>query len=108
MTAKKPASPRSSPVNALIDMLLDGLQRAEVWALVMLLVGAGLAVFLYRGLGRDVVIPLTFIYAYVGVIVRYYDVPLVLVGAIIGAISLAALSVLHFRGGARYELQTTN
>ena len=33
---------------------------------------------------------------------------LVLVGAIIGAISLAALSVLHFRGGARYELQTTN
>ena len=81
---------------------------AEVWALVMLLVGAGLAVFLYRGLGRDVVIPLTFIYAYVGVIVRYYDVPLVLVGAIIGAVSLAALSVLHFRGGARYELQTTN
>ena len=58
---------------------------AEVWALVMLLVGAGLSIFLYRGLGRDVVIPLTYIYAYIGVIVRYYDVPLVLAGAIIGA-----------------------
>ncbi|CUS06387.1 conserved membrane protein of unknown function [Candidatus Promineifilum breve] len=81
---------------------------AEVWALVMLLVGAGLAVFLYRGLGRDVVIPLTFIYAYVGVIVRYYDVPLVLVGAIIGAVILAGLSVLHFRQGGSYALGITN
>ena len=40
----------------------------EVWALVMLLVGAGLAVFLYRGLNNDVVVPLVYLYAYIGII----------------------------------------
>jgi hypothetical protein len=63
----------------------------------------GLAVFLYRGLGRDVVIPLTYVYAYVGIIVRYYDVPLVLAGAVIGALALGGLAVWHF-----YQLRTTN
>jgi hypothetical protein len=73
----------------------------EVWGLIMLLVGVGLAFFLYRGLGRDVVIPLTYVYAYIGIIVRYSDEPLVLAGAAIGAVALAALSVYHFIGGGR-------
>ena len=73
----------------------------EVWGLIMLLVGVGLAIFLYRGLGRDVVIPLTYVYAYVGIIVRYSDEPLVLAGAAIGAVALTALSVYHFIGGGR-------
>ena len=71
----------------------------EVWALVMLLVGAGLAVFLYRGLNNDVVIPLVYLYAYIGIIVRYSDVPLVLAGALIGAIIVAATAGRHFISG---------
>lgn len=71
----------------------------EVWGLVMLLVGAGLAVFLYRGLHNDVVIPLVYLYAYVGIIVRYSDVPLVLAGAVVGAIIVAATAGRHFIGG---------
>lgn len=71
----------------------------EVWGLVMLLVGAGLAVFLYRGLHNDVVIPLVYLYAYVGIIVRYSDVPLVLAGAVIGAIIVAATAGRHFING---------
>ena len=71
----------------------------EVWGLIMLLVGVGLAAFLYRGLGNDVVIPLVYVYAYIGIIVRYSDVPLVMTGAAIGAVALAALSAYHFIGG---------
>jgi hypothetical protein len=73
----------------------------EVWGLIMLLVGVGLAIFLYRGFNRDVVLPLVYIYAYVGVIFRYSDQPLILAGAAIGAVVLAALSVYHFIGGGR-------
>lgn len=73
----------------------------EVWGLIMLLVGAALAVFLYRGFNRDVVFPLVYIYAYVGVIVRYADEPLILIGSIIGAAVLAALTIYHFVGGGR-------
>ena len=69
---------------------------AEVWGLVMLLVGAALCVFLYRTFYRDVVFPLVYIYAYIGVIVRYGDQPLILAGAAIGAVALAALAVFHF------------
>jgi len=69
---------------------------AEVWGLVMLLVGAGLAFFLYRTFYRDVVFPLVYIYAYIGVIVRYSDRPLILAGAAIGALVLGALVVFHF------------
>ena len=69
---------------------------AEVWGLIMLLVGAALAFFLYRTFYRDVVILLTYIYAYVGIIVRYPDQPLVLAGAVIGGLALAALVVVHF------------
>lgn len=72
---------------------------AEVWGLVMLLVGAGLAVFLYRGLGNDVVIPLVYLYAYVGIIVRYSDEPLVLAGATVGAVIVAAVVARHFISG---------
>jgi hypothetical protein len=68
----------------------------EVWGLVMLLVGAGLSAFLYRALHRDVVFPLVYLYAYVGIIVRYSDVPLVLAGAAIGALIVAALAAYHF------------
>ncbi len=82
-----------------------GLSR-EVWGLIMLLVGAGLAVYLYRGFGREVVIPLVYIYAYVGIIIRYADVPLILTGAILGALVLAGLSAYHFlRGGRTRALQ---
>jgi hypothetical protein len=73
----------------------------EVWGLIMLLVGVGLAIFLYRGFNRDVVIPLVYVYAYVGVIVRYSNEPLILAGAAIGAVALAALSAYHFIGGGR-------
>ena len=71
----------------------------EVWGLIMLLVGVGLAIFLYRGFNRDVAFPLVYVYAYIGVIVRYSDVPLVMTGAAIGAVALAALSAYHFIGG---------
>jgi len=77
-----------------------GLSR-EVWGLIMLLVGTGLAFFLYRGFKREVVIPLVFIYAYAGIIARYADEPLILTGAILGAVALVGLSVFHFRGGGR-------
>ena len=69
---------------------------AEVWALVMLLVGAALAVFLYRGLGNDVVIPLTYLYAYLGIVVRYSDVPLVMAGSVIGIVIVGGLAGWHF------------
>ena len=79
---------------------------AEVWALVMLLVGAGLAVFLYRGFNRDVVIPLVYLYAYVGIIVRYSDEPLVLAGAAVGALIVAAVAARHFLSSRQAVLKT--
>ncbi|MBP6786443.1 MAG: tryptophan-rich sensory protein [Candidatus Promineofilum sp.] len=80
----------------------------EVWGMVMLLVGAGLAVFLYRGLHNDVVIPLVYLYAYIGIIVRYSDVTLVLAGAVIGAAIVAATAGRHFisRRGQGASLKT--
>jgi hypothetical protein len=72
---------------------------AEVWALVMLVVGAALAVFLYSRLRRDVVIPLTYVYAYVGILARYSDVTLVLAGAVAGLLIVGGLAVYHFIGG---------
>lgn len=95
--------------SALIAVGWNGFGIApEIWALVMLLVGAGLAVFLYRGLGNDVVIPLTYLYAYIGIIVRYSDVPLVLAGAGIGALIVAAVAARHFisRRGQPAALKT--
>lgn len=71
---------------------------SEVWGLVMLLVGAGLSVFLYRTFYRDVFFPLVYLYAYIGIIVRYSDVPLVLAGATAGAIIAGALATYHFVG----------
>lgn len=68
----------------------------EMWGLIMLLVGAGLAIFLYRGLHNDVVIPLVYLYAYIGIIVRYSDVPLVMAGAVIGALVVGGTTVYHF------------
>ena len=83
--------------SALISVGWNGFGiSAEVWALVMLLVGAALAIFLYRGLGNDVVIPLTYLYAYIGIIVRYSDVTLVLVGAVLGSLIVGALAGWHF------------
>ncbi len=70
----------------------------EAWSLVMLLVGAGLAAFLYRGLRNDVVILLTYLYAYVGILIRYSDVTLVLAGTVIGIVILGALVVWHVVG----------
>jgi hypothetical protein len=71
----------------------------EVWGLVMLLVGAGLAVFLYRTFYRDVVFLLVYLYAYIGIIVRYSDVPLILAGAAIGALIVGGLAAFHFISG---------
>ncbi len=68
----------------------------EVWGLIMLLVGAGLAFFLYRGFHRDVVIPLVYLYAYIGIIVRYANEPLILAGAAVGGLALVALVAFHF------------
>ena len=85
---------------ALISVNWDGFGLSyEMWALLMLLVGVGLALLLYRGLNNDVVIPLTYIYAYVGILVRYRDEGLVLAGAVIGIVVLAALVVWHFVKG---------
>ena len=83
--------------SALISVNWNGFGlSAEVWALVMLLVGAALAVFLYRGLGNDVVIPLTYLYAYLGIVVRYSDVSLVMAGAVIGIVIVGGLAGWHF------------
>lgn len=76
----------------------------ELWALVMLIVGTGLAFVLYRGLNNDVVIPLTYIYAYVGILVRYRDETLVLAGTVIGIVALGALVVWHFVRGRGREV----
>ena len=40
MTTKKPGSSRSSTANGFIDMFLDGLQRAEVIGLLLVLMSA--------------------------------------------------------------------
>jgi hypothetical protein len=72
---------------------------AEIWALVMLLIGAALSIYLYYALQRDVVIPLTYLYAYIGILVRYSDVPLVMIGAAAGAIIVGALAAYHFING---------
>jgi hypothetical protein len=68
----------------------------QAWALIMLLVGIGLSLFLYRGLGNNVVFPLVYVYAYVGILFRHGDEPLVVAGAAIGAVVLAAFSIYHF------------
>lgn len=81
---------------------------AEMWGLIMLLVGAALAVFLYRTFYRDVVILLVYLYAYIGIIVRYSDVPLVLAGAIAGSLIVGGLAAYHFvnRGRRTAALKT--
>ena len=83
--------------SALISVGWNGFGlSAEVWALVMLLVGAGLALFLYRGLRHDVVILLTYLYAYAGILVRYSDVTLVLAGGVLGMLIIGAAAARHF------------
>lgn len=57
----------------------------ETWGVIMLLVGAVLALFLYRTFYRDWVFLLVYIYAYVGIIVRYGDVQPILIAASAGA-----------------------
>lgn len=73
----------------------------EVWGFVMLLVGAGLAAFLYRTFYRDVIFPLVYLYAYIAIIVRYSDVPLVVAGAVIGSLVAGGLAVYHFMSRRR-------
>ena len=65
------------------------------------MVGVGCALFLYRAFNRDVVLPLFPVSPYGGVIVRYSNEPVILAGAAIGAVALAALSAYHFIGGGR-------
>ncbi len=90
----------ANAASALISVGWNGFGLSnEVWGLLMLLVGTGLAIFLYRAFNREVVIPLVFIYAYIGIIARYADEPLILAGAVVGGLALAALSVYHFIGG---------
>jgi hypothetical protein len=43
-----------------------------------------------------VVILLTYLYAYVGILVRYSDVTLVLVGAVLGILIIGAAAARHF------------
>jgi translocator protein len=66
------------------------------WGVIMLLVAAGLAVFLYRIFYRDVVFPLVYLYAFIGIIVRYNDITAILVAAGVGALIVGVVAVLHF------------
>lgn len=66
----------------------------EAWGVIMLLAGAALAVLLYRGLRNDWVFLVVYIYAYLGIIVRYSDVQSVLLAAVIGALILATVLAL--------------
>lgn len=79
----------------------------ETWGVIMLLVGAALAVFLYRTFYRDWVFLLVYVYAYVGIIVRYADVQPILIAASAGAAVLLGVfiwdMVIRRRAG---QLQT--
>jgi hypothetical protein len=66
------------------------------WGVIMLLVAAGLAVFLYRTFYRDVVFLLVYLYAYIGIIIRYSDVTPILFAAVVGALIVGGLAVFHF------------
>lgn len=66
------------------------------WGVIMLLVAAGLALFLYRTFYHDVVILLVYLYAYIGIIIRYSDITAILVAAAVGALIVGGVAVLHF------------
>lgn len=66
------------------------------WGVIMLLIAAGLAVFLYRTFYRDVVFLLVYLYAYIGIIIRYSDVTQILIAAAVGALIVGGLAVFHF------------
>lgn len=80
----------------------------ETWGVIMLLVGAVLAIFLYRTFYRDWVFLLVYVYAYVGIIVRYSDVQPILIAASAGAAVLLAVFIWDMvtRQRARAQLQT--
>ncbi len=79
----------------------------ETWGVIMLLVGALLALFLYRTFYRDWVFLLVYIYAYVGIIVRYSDVQSILIAASAGAAILLVVFIWDMvtRQRQRAELQ---
>jgi hypothetical protein len=81
---------------------------AETWGVIMLLVGVGLAFFLYRTFYRDWVFLLVYIYAYVGIIVRYSDVQSILIAASAGVAILLVVFIWDMvtRQRQRAQLQT--
>jgi hypothetical protein len=68
------------------------------WGVIMLLVAAALAVFLYRTFYSDVVFLLVYLYAYIGIIVRYNSVSQILIAAAAGALVVGGLAIFHFSG----------
>lgn len=66
------------------------------WGVIMLLVAAGLALFLYRTFYHDVVILLVYLYAFIGIIIRYSDITAILVAAAVGALIVGGVAVRHF------------
>lgn len=86
--------------SALIAIDWNGFGLSYItWGVIMLLVGAGLAVFLYRIFYRDVVILLVYLYAYIGIIVRYSDVTQILITAAVGALIVGGLAAYHLISG---------
>ncbi|MEZ4519467.1 MAG: tryptophan-rich sensory protein [Chloroflexota bacterium] len=77
----------------------------EIWTVVMLLVGAGLAYYLYRNLYRDWVILLVYVYAYVGIIIRYSDIQPVMIAASAGAAVLLFVFIWDMAQRRRSDLQ---
>lgn len=67
----------------------------ELWALIMLIIGFGLALFMLLS-QKDYIYALTFVWAYVAIMVAHMDVDMVRYPAKIGAIILSASAVILF------------
>jgi tryptophan-rich sensory protein len=89
---------------ALIALNWDGFGISyETWGAIMLVVGGLLAYYLYRGLNRNWIIFLVYIYAYIGIVVRYAaDSPLVVATAAIAAFALLLLFFFALRRGSQF------
>lgn len=85
----------SNTAVALITLNWNGFGLSyELWGAIMLVVAGLLAYYLYRGLNGDWVIFVVYLYAYIGVIVRYMgESTLVTVTAALVAVLLALLLV---------------
>lgn len=79
----------------------------ELWGAIMLVVAGLLAYYLYRGLNGDWVVFVVYLYAYIGVVVRYLDDSTLVAGtAAVVALALLVALFYVFRNGP-HRLQTT-